>query len=86
MQNSQLGIKFKNICYHDKFIFGMGAATLFVQNMSNFRDLKKNLGSSSGARFIKKRILRPALRYADRLTPIVSPSQFPFHQTAYDQP
>ena len=43
MQNSQLGIKFKNICYHDKFIFGMGAATLFVQNMSNFRDLKKIL-------------------------------------------
>ena len=27
-----------------------------------------------------------ALRYADRLAPIVSPSQFPFHQTAYDQP
>ena len=39
----------------------------------------------SGARFIKRRNLRPALRYADRLTPIFSRAQIPFHQIAYDQ-
>ena len=37
------------------------------------------------ARFIKRRNLRLALRYANRLTPIFSWAQIPFHQIAHDQ-
>ena len=55
------------------------------QGFAQFR-YRNQVLRRSGFRFIKRRNLRPALRYADRLTPIFSRAQIPFHQIAYDQP